>query len=261
MSEVNKPENNTDLKCLLDPDQYKVKVNDTVAPVGSYPWAMIQVYLGKKVSRSNWDSSVEYIRLAGLPDDLPYIEKRKQNDTTHWQPIQEDMLACDWKSLESGSETEPTSDNYMLSFDLKVGIGNFSASDQNWGYLADYELEFGSDHEGPFGTLTSLQNKTEITKLLYFAWNSDSPEINLRVSSGNPPNQESYQKMVELFKKELTVTVSDVAYHLGGSEDVDIFAKGQYEFAGSYNNDDAKKLGALLQQNLNNKLHFNFNWK
>ncbi|REF27182.1 hypothetical protein BDD26_1929 [Xenorhabdus cabanillasii] len=61
MSDVNKLDNK---QCSFDPEQYKAHVtvsykidNDVSAPVGSFPWAMIQVYLGNNVRRNVWDAN------------------------------------------------------------------------------------------------------------------------------------------------------------------------------------------------------------
>ncbi|MDC9591871.1 hypothetical protein PSI23_22020 [Xenorhabdus sp. XENO-10] len=43
MSEINKLDN-AGIKCPFHPDQYKSQ--DAVAPFGSFPWAIAQVYLG-----------------------------------------------------------------------------------------------------------------------------------------------------------------------------------------------------------------------
>ncbi|MGJ0630182.1 Thoeris anti-defense Tad2 family protein [Xenorhabdus bovienii] len=257
MSEINKPENQqADLKCPFNPDQYKIDA--IAAPVGTSPWALIQVYLGHQVHRSDWDAPDEYIHLVpGNGNDIaPSIQKRdKHGMLTSWQPTQEDLMACDWNLLKS--ETKPKPVECMLSFDLEVGTGKFSDSEQNWGYLADDELESGN--EGPFGTLTNFQNKTDITKFSYFVWDDVDQDIFIRVSSDN--NNEGHQKMVALFAKDLTVTAGGIPYHLGSSTDASLSGEGKYEFAGEYQNNDAPKLGDLLKQNVDKTLSFCFNWK
>ncbi|OKP08797.1 hypothetical protein [Xenorhabdus thuongxuanensis] len=158
--------------------------------------------------------------------------------------------------------------NCMLSFDLNIGatppyIGpEMPAKIHLFGYLADMELR----DAWPFGTLTNFQNETDIAQFSYFSWDDDGMSISIRVSSDN--NQAGYQKMVELFNKDLIITVNDTNYNLGRSAD-DIYFQGkqQYEFVGSYNgwwtsdNDDIRNLGFLLKENINNTLHFCFNWK
>ncbi|CBJ81112.1 hypothetical protein XBJ1_1986 [Xenorhabdus bovienii SS-2004] len=61
MSKINKLDN-IGKKCSFNPDQYKKKIEvDDVAPVGSFPWAVIQVYLNKPVRRSDWNSNIYLI--------------------------------------------------------------------------------------------------------------------------------------------------------------------------------------------------------
>ncbi|MDC9581526.1 DUF2829 domain-containing protein [Xenorhabdus sp. PR6a] len=223
MSEINKPENNTDIQCLLDPEQYKVKVNDTVAPVGSYPWAMIQVYLGKKVSRHHWDSAVEYIRLAGMPDDLPYIEKRKQNGTTNWQPIQDDMLACDWNLLESDDSkpsepSKPKPGNCTLSFDLKPGEPKHENMVNGANTPPAEYLRYGySITPPPFGYLKVISNNTSVANISSFYYQiftdpfkDSAPYFLLSVTFDK--NNKDYPEVKELFKKSVSITVDNVTY-------------------------------------------------
>ncbi|MDE1476484.1 DUF2829 domain-containing protein [Xenorhabdus bovienii] len=250
MSDVNKLDNK---QCPFDPDQYKI---DTLAaPVGTSPWALIQVYLGNKVHRKDWSAPDEYIHLVpGNGNDVaPSIQKRdKHGMLTSWQPTQEDLMACDWNLLKP----DPKPVECMLSFDLKVGTGLYFGTNQ-WGYLADDEFK---PEEGPFGKLTNLQNKTDITKFSLFIFHDFNQFIYVRASSDN--NQYGYQKMVELFKKDLTVTADGVPYHLGSSKDLSDFnGKQPYEFAGGFQTDGAKQLGDLLKQNVGKTLHFCFNWK
>ncbi|MCG3461519.1 DUF2829 domain-containing protein [Xenorhabdus bovienii] len=250
MSEVNKLDNK---QCPFDPDQYKI---DTLAaPAGTSPWALIQVYLGNKVHRKDWSALDEYIHLvSGNGNDAPEIKKRdKHGVMTSWQPTQEDLMACDWELVKS----EPKPEDCMLSFDITVGTGKFNDGEQSWGYLADNEFE--SIGESPFGTLANLQNKTEITKFLYFSLSIEGG-IQIIVSSDN--NQEGYQKMVKLFARSLTVTVNDVLYHLGSAITIaSLNGKGQYRYGCQYDNADAHNLGTLLKQNVGKTLRFFFNWK
>ncbi|WP_338885093.1 MW1434 family type I TA system toxin [Xenorhabdus sp. TH1] len=258
MSDVNKLDST---QCSFDPEQYQYKKTidvevDNVAPDGSFPWALIQVYVGKLVRRNGWDAQVEYIKLLPASTEnntLPQIEVTDKEGTTPWQPIQEDMIACDWKLLESVCP-----EDNMLEFDLEIGVGG---SDLNWGYLADDEFVPTGEH--PFGTLTNLQNKTDIKTFSYFVgWNNDEQLIDVRVSSGN--NQEGYQKMKELFGKDLTVIANGVPYSLGRATEGNLPGQKKYEFVGRYfygNAGNAIKLNTLLKQNVGNTLHFCFHWK
>ncbi len=253
MCEINKPENQqADLKCPFDLDKYQMKI-DNLAPEGSLPWAIIQVYMGKAVARSEWEAPDEYIALkVKSPDSISHIEKHDKYGSSNWQPTPGDLMACDWKVWKPKCP-----EGTMLSFDLKVGTGKYSVSVQMWGYLADNELYPAN----PFGTLTNLKNETDITKFSYFVWDNSNKGIHIRVSSGIPPTLGGYQKMVDLFGKDLTVTVGGVPYYLGSTLDSSIVGKQQYEFFGRYYNTNAQKLGDILQQNVDKTLHFCFNWK
>ncbi|MDC9596189.1 Thoeris anti-defense Tad2 family protein [Xenorhabdus anantnagensis] len=247
MSDVNNLDNK---KCPFDLSKYKS--NDVVAPIGSLPWAIIQVYMGKIVARSEWETPDEYIALTVKnPDSASHIDKHDKYGVSNWQPTSGDLMACDWVLL---SKVKPV--ECMLSFDLEIGVGTSKDISGAWGYLADEEST--SIGLSPFGILTSLKNKTDIKKLSLFIWDDDYGII-LRVSSDK--NQAGHQKMQALFKKDLTVTVSDVLYHLGGISEGQITGEDEYEFAGFYQDNDAKKLGALLKQNVDKTLHFCFNWK
>ncbi|MGJ0637905.1 Thoeris anti-defense Tad2 family protein [Xenorhabdus bovienii] len=252
MSEVNKPENKeSNLKCPFNPDEYKS--DNVVAPVGSFPWAVIQVYLGNKVYRNGWDSPNEYIHLApeSAPDsgedDPPQIVKHdKQGYLASWLPTQEDMMACDWKQLFSQDHT--------LGFDLTLGEGNSGAF---LGYVA---LE--SWFVPGFGTLNVTGNSTDIAKILLFYWNSidyDNPSIILQGISDK--NEDSYQKMKELLKKNLYVTVNNVIYNFGvPTLYPDLIDSKPYKYYITYQNADVQKFGAVMEQTGQTKRLY-FNWR
>ncbi|MDE1484319.1 Thoeris anti-defense Tad2 family protein [Xenorhabdus bovienii] len=202
MSDVNKPENaDTVPKCPFDPEQYKKKVDvevDGVAPVGSLPWALIQVYLGKTINRSNWDTPNEYIQLTAKSDggEPIHIEKHDKHGIPEtWEPTPEDLMACDWELLPKVTPVE-----CMLSFDLEVGTGTWGHLEAMWGYLADNEL----NPTNPFGTLTNLKNTTDITNFSYFVqWDSANSDRGIYIRVSSSINQAGYQKMVALFAKNL----------------------------------------------------------
>ncbi|MDX7989246.1 DUF2829 domain-containing protein [Xenorhabdus sp. 12] len=234
MSEVNKLD---DKQCPFDPDQYKVKINDTVAPFSSYPWAMIQVYLGKKVYRNNWNFPVEYVRLAGLPDNDPYIEKYTPNNPIHWQPTQEDMLACDWNLMDC-----------MLSFELTSGSGTYNNPSLPhepvaWGYIRN--IDWGHH----FGELNKEKNNvTDIEKIWCFLLNNGVIFFDVRTK----PNKENRQNVIDLFQSnDLWITIDNIKYNLGKSTPTlypNTSNNENYDFEFKYQNQDAKKIGILLQQ-------------
>ncbi|CDH24976.1 Thoeris anti-defense Tad2 family protein [Xenorhabdus bovienii] len=259
MSDVN----NLDLKCPFNPDQYNIGDDNITVPAGTSAWALSLVYLGKQVHRSGWNAPIEHMRLAykseegSANDGTAYIEKSdKDGYWSRWQPTQEDLLACDWMSLKS--ELKP--DNSVLEFDLSVGSGIFDNYDKEWGYLANSAFE-SIGRMNAFGSLAITYNKTNITKISLFIWDSsEGGQILINASSSN--NQDGYQMMKTLFNKDLTLTVNDAPYHLGSAaETTNLDGRGTYEYGCSYTNTDAQKLGTLLQQNVGNTLHFRFNWK
>ncbi|MDE9484153.1 DUF2829 domain-containing protein [Xenorhabdus bovienii] len=252
MSDVNKPEKTSaNQNCFINPDQYKN--HDAVAPVGSYPWAIIQLYLGNLMYRNDWDYPNEYIGLVPksekIEDDkLDYlIKKRKHNSFDIWQPTQEDMMACDWGQID-----------YMLSFDLEIEESTYEGG-QDWGYLADDEFE--GLNERTFGTLTRIQNKTDIEKISLFYWEervNNTKGLWWKVSSEN--SKEGYQKMIELFNKNLSITVDGITYNLGNTSPHALKNKGEYEYAGAYFNAEAQELSAILKQAGQTK-RFYCNWR
>ncbi|CDG21614.1 conserved protein of unknown function [Xenorhabdus poinarii G6] len=261
MSDVNKLDNK---QFLFDPEQYRKNIAiDNIAPAGSFPWAIIKVYSGGQVYRKDWSASGEYIYLvAGDGNDIaPEVKMRdKHGILISWQPAQDDMMAHDWTLLKSVPKTdngEPKIDNGMLSFDLTIGTGKFDDGRQNWGYLADEE--WTSIGEYSFGDLTNFQNKTDIKEFSLFVWWANHPELDIRVSSDK--TQDGYQKMKELFGKNLTVTSNGVSYFLGQATEGNKTGQKPYEFVGMYTNTDSKQLGALLKQNVGKTVHFCFNWK
>ncbi|PHM56711.1 DUF2829 domain-containing protein [Xenorhabdus sp. KK7.4] len=262
MSDVNKLDST---QCPFDPEQYKVKktkaVNvefevDGVPPVGTFPWAIIQVYLGHWVRRDGWSPSSEYIKLIpsstsndgkNIPPQIGIVEKN--SELTSWQPTQDDMMACDWELVKA--EIKPICpEDTMLSFDLKVGTSQYlyvQQQAQDWGYLTE-GVDKG-ENESTFGTLTNLQSTIGIGNILSFTL-TENPIgtfyiIALQVDTQNQPN---------LGGKTLEVVVNGSTYNLGAyaSNATNVFL---------YMSDGAKQLGDLLKQNVGKTLHFCFNWK
>ncbi|WP_083600886.1 Thoeris anti-defense Tad2 family protein [Xenorhabdus thuongxuanensis] len=219
-------------QCPFNPDQYQNK--DVVVPFGSFPWAIVQVYLGKKVYRSNWNFPVEYIRLAGVPDDSPYIEKYNSGNSTHWQSTQEDMLACDWDLMDC-----------MLSFDLTSGTETSSHfGNVGWGYISDKLV--GWPHTMGALNITS-NNEIDITEISSFSWGEISNTF--YINSSTKQDKGSYQKVGFLFQnKELRVVVNNESYNLGKAQLGHHEGDGPYDYEFSYQNAEAQRLGVLLQQ-------------
>ncbi|MCC8367991.1 DUF2829 domain-containing protein [Xenorhabdus sp. PB61.4] len=249
MSDVNKLD---DKQCPFDPDQYKAHVkvsytidNDIAAPVGSLPWALIQVYLGKVVGRSQWGVN-EYIRLSAKNDSKTpvHIEKHDQQSFPYdWEPTPEDLMACDWELVK----IKPKPVECMLSFDLEVATDTYNnGQSQDWGYLTQgANIGLG---ESLFGTLTNLQNTIGIGNILQFTLTEypigSFESIELQVDT---------QNQADLASKNLEVTVNGSTYNLGpGSNSTTDFY---------YTSDGAKQLGDLLKQNVGKTLSFCFRWK
>ncbi|MBD1229695.1 DUF2829 domain-containing protein, partial [Xenorhabdus griffiniae] len=110
MSDVIKPE----CECPFDPKQYQCDC--FIAPVGSFSWALIQLKLRKRVTRSVWGDKGMYLaitpRVSNLIveegsayavdgvavgtqyDYLTHIDLRNEHGNfVPWQPTQEDMMA------------------------------------------------------------------------------------------------------------------------------------------------------------------------
>ncbi|CDG21696.1 conserved protein of unknown function [Xenorhabdus poinarii G6] len=240
MSDVNKLDNK---QCPFDLSKYKS--NDVVAPVGSVPWAIIQVYEGKAVGRTEWNSLAEYIHLSTKNDGSApiYIEKHNKDGISEaWEPTPEDLMACDWALVKI--EVKPA--DCMLSFDLKVGTSQYDDG-QDWGYLTkDGHL---STDQSTFGTLTNLQSTIGIGNILTFYSEGTHDGvfglIELQVDTQNQP---------DLWNKNLEVVVKGSTYNLGSSS-----SHSTTDF--EYTSDGAKQLGDLLTQNVDKTLYFCFNWK
>ncbi|PHM60522.1 hypothetical protein Xsto_03931 [Xenorhabdus stockiae] len=254
MSDVNKLD---DKQCPFDPEQYKAHVkvsytidNDIAAPVGSLPWALIQVYLGKVVGRSKWGVN-EYIRLSAKNDSKTpaHIEKHDQQSFPYdWEPTPEDLMACDWELVKIKPKPKPV--ECMLSFDLMIGTGQFNdGGGQDWGYLTKGGYLGGG--VSTFGTLTNLQSTIGIGNILEFML-SESPIgtfdfIQLQVDTQNQSGLEN---------KALEVVVNGSTYNL-------VASKNSLTTDFLYYSDGAKQLGDFLKQNVGNTtpIHFCFNWK
>ncbi|PHM68681.1 MW1434 family type I TA system toxin [Xenorhabdus sp. KJ12.1] len=235
MSDVNRLDDSN--KCSFTPDQFNTKV-DNVAPVGSFPWAMIQVYLGSNVRRNVWDTNTYiYGNKIGTSDQA--INQANKEGVFAWNPEQQDMLACDW-GLKLNSVC-------MLSFDLEIGTSKYdNRKSQDWGYLTKGG-HLASD-ESTFGTLTNLQNTLGIGSILTFYYEEDPigtfVAIALQVDTQNQP---------DLGSKALEVTANGSTYNLspGSNSTTDLY----------YTSDGAKQLGDLLKKNVGNTLSFCFRWK
>nr|WP_319931837.1 DUF2829 domain-containing protein [Xenorhabdus sp. 12] len=258
--------------------------------MGSFSWALIQLKLRKRVTRSTWvncqGNNEKYLAITPRVNDL-VVEKdsayavdgvavgTKYDYLTHidlrnehgnfvpWQPTQEDMMACDWQFFEEKVKLEPTPDlgENMMVFDLTLGaeLTKNDGSSTTWGYSGK-ETEIMIPH----GNLKVIQNKTNIKEIKIFYWieyNNNVPIFIWNVLSD--PDKESNQRVDELFKnKSLYITVDGVTYNLGKrspTKKPDTNVK--YECINWYeHNAEAKKLSAILKQTSQTK-RFYCNWR
>ncbi|WP_047682512.1 MULTISPECIES: MW1434 family type I TA system toxin [Xenorhabdus] len=268
MSEINKPEDKkTNLNCPFKPEQYQIGKDSITVPAGTFAWASSHVYLGKQVYRSGWNAPKEHMRLAhkseagSAGDGAAYIEKSdNEGYWAHWQPTQEDLMACDWNLLKSESKPEPKPVDCMLEFDLKVGVGT-------WGFG---RTPLGGAGTGkvvgvaPFGELNMKSNNLDILNILAFCstygygWG-----IMFFLGITTRQDKESYQKVRKLFQNnDLWVTVDSKHYNLGHPSERDTNSLPLYDYLFAYSiSDDAEKLSEVIKQHENKTMHVCLNWK
>ncbi|PHM46014.1 hypothetical protein Xmau_00407 [Xenorhabdus mauleonii] len=247
MSEVNKPENKNPANlCQIDPKQYQIDA--ATAPVGSFPWAMIQVYKGKNLRRKDWDSPDQYLRLisskeveAGTEQN-DYIEAHdKHGHWKPWIPNVEDMVECDWEVVK----VKPKIEDYRLSFDLKIGTAR-RQDWEHWGYMNFGDI---NPDKPPFGVLTNLRSNIDVGKILSFRFCKQDGDrrgfILLQIDTPNYP---------ELGYNSCNVTVDGSIYGI-------FISNWQNKSGFNYPADGANRLGDLIKQNVDKTLHFSLKWK
>ncbi|MBD2795129.1 DUF2829 domain-containing protein [Xenorhabdus sp. 18] len=264
MSEVMKTEkNNPEHECQMNLEDYQVE--QTVAPTGSFWWALIQLKLGKNMRRRDW-ADKEQLQFVprrtdtdGQGDYLSHIDKRnKHGNWAPWQAAQEDLLACDWVFEET---TKPKADDGMLVFDLTLGMCTSTASygyPHYYGYCANrYYGSLVLPEE--FGTLAVIQNKTEIENTFNFMWGENNkssqyaPSLYWNIKcTPQVGGSGGADKVSQLFKKVLHITVDGVVYVLGTPETV-VRENNGYRFDYYYRDSDkhradAEKFSALLKR-------------
>ncbi|MBE8597906.1 DUF2829 domain-containing protein [Xenorhabdus sp. BG5] len=161
MSEFIKPEH----ECPFDPKQYQCDC--FIAPVGSFSWALIQLKLRKRVTRSAWKNcqgnnemyltitprvndltvekdsayAVDGVAVSTKYDYLTHIDLRNEHGNfVPWQPTQEDMMACDWRFVENNikPEIEPFPES-ALRMKGKLTLGRHQDSEFNYLEYIGYE--------------------------------------------------------------------------------------------------------------------------
>ncbi|MEQ1974490.1 DUF2829 domain-containing protein [Xenorhabdus sp. SGI240] len=223
MSETIKTGNqNPEHECPFDPNNYKGE--QIVAPEGSFYWALIQLKLGKKVHRSDW-ADKEQLNFVprrtdteGKFDYLSHIDKsNKYGNWAPWQPMQEDLMACDWALMQDAIKPEPGLESGNLVFDLKLDIIISSwGAQRTWGYRG--EKGGPAYNNSLFGSLNMIRNNTDIKTVTAF-YVSDIADIYQKFQYihfhffSEKMNDLRYDS--EIKEKTLQVSVDNVTYNLG----------------------------------------------
>ncbi|MBD2798172.1 DUF2829 domain-containing protein [Xenorhabdus sp. 18] len=259
MSELIKPEH----ECPFDPKQYQCDC--FIAPVGSFSWALIQLKLRKRVTRSVWvncqgnnemylaitprvndltvekDSvyAVDGVAVGTKYDYLTHIDMRNEHGNfVPWQPTQEDMMACDWQFFEDRVKPEPKPDTksefskYKLSFDIKSKVASLSGTGL-WG-------------AEPTNIENNLTTNGRPYNIYWFGSNygtsaSNQIELQFKAEVGLSA------KVPDLSNKTLIITVDDKKYNLGVLTKVSSNST-NHEVRIHYRNGDTVEFGKLLEQ-------------
>ncbi|MDC9614089.1 DUF2829 domain-containing protein [Xenorhabdus khoisanae] len=220
MSETIKTGNqNPENECPFDPNNYKGE--QIIAPEGSFYWALIQLKLGKKVRRSDW-ADKEQLNFVprrtdteGKFDYLSHIDKsNKHGNWAPWQPMQEDLMACDWALIQEAITPE---ERENLVFDIKLDMFKSSLSGQGtWGYIG----EKGGPLYDPslLGSLNMIRNNTDIKTVTAF-YVRDKVRYDETIKHFRfhflPEIKHDWQYGRVIEAKTLQVTVDNVTYNLG----------------------------------------------
>ncbi|MDX7987845.1 DUF2829 domain-containing protein [Xenorhabdus sp. 12] len=287
MSEVNKPEKQNKkmgFECQINPDDYKVKAkvelsNDITAPVGSFPWAIIQVYLGKKMRCKDWSYPEKYIYLntQKADDDKAeqvYLQVHDRHDHSRdWLPDQDDMVACDWE--EAKVKLKPVCpEDSMYVFDLTIEYA--SSKDtlgglmEMWGYVDETDAIKWNPNHHAVGAINIVSNNAEIVQTDSFYWvetpNTSGSWNMLKWNVSTPHNKESYEKIKNLFNnKNLYITVDSITYYLGKPY-VPTYSEDVYKCFTSYAlgipySSEAGKLREILKQQIGKTKRFCVTWR
>ncbi|WP_446470806.1 DUF7823 domain-containing protein [Xenorhabdus stockiae] len=153
----------------------------------------------------------------------------------------------------------------MFVVDITLGIGIDRPSITHWGYCSEEASENEMlDTMPAVGALTVVKNKTDITRADIFYWieypnNVDTPKLIWNLYSHK--DNDSYNRLVTLFEKNLYITVDGVTYALGkrvGS----IHNNPEKHRVNNWYKDsaDVQKLSYILKQTgVTKRLHIN--WK
>lgn len=269
MSDVIKPEN----ECPFDPKHYQCDC--FIAPVGSFSWALIQLKLRKRVTRSAWKNcqgnnemylaitprvneltvekdsayAVDGVAVGIQYDYLTHIDLRNEHGNfVPWQPTQEDMMACDWGFVEEKKEepvkpeTKPEPE-YMLVLDVIPEKTTLGTNITEWG-----------DHTNK--ALVTIENnivKGKDVSVVEWVEDTNEPsEGTFRINMTQLSVNKNF--LTSVTDKKLTVKIDEVEYHLGSRTEESAY------YAPHYKGSDAEKIGELLKQQLGRKLRLHLNW-
>ncbi|MDR0217294.1 MAG: hypothetical protein LBI71_00155 [Enterobacteriaceae bacterium] len=250
------------LVCPYDPNLYTGNQGD-IAPVGSAPWALMQVFLGKGARLKTWDEG-EYIV---VPDRLSAVDTqsviKKFNSSgkfTEWSDI-DDLLLCNWELYSPN-----------LSFNLTSGhsryhdLHNLNENDlmYDWGYLS--YLGAATVNKNSCGSLDIIEDNISsfapLVSMFYFE-SADNTETSLStdgiVSFSIRVFPAYMQEAVALLKKNFYVSVDGVRYDLGVATPIegDPFYP---EATVNYSGGDAQKLSAILKKQTGIPKTYWLNW-
>ncbi|PHM38197.1 hypothetical protein Xmau_03584 [Xenorhabdus mauleonii] len=269
MSEFIKPEH----ECPFDPKQYQCDC--FIAPVGSFSWALIQLKLRKRVTRSVWvncqGNNEKYLAITPRVNDLT-VEKdsayavdgvvvgTKYDYLTHidlrnehgnfvpWQPTQEDMMACDWQFFgeKVKPEPEPTPDpepetpktlKYNVVFDATPKGHSEPVLDKLWSLEKD---------------LVVIENNIAAPYLIYWF----GPKY--FGSAANTISIQFRKQVPELSNKTLIITVDGKKYNLGTVTEQNTNST-KVEAHLRYEKGDTAEFGKLLER-VGKKYRFHCEW-
>ncbi|MDC9593726.1 DUF7823 domain-containing protein [Xenorhabdus sp. IM139775] len=117
-----------------------------------------------------------------------------------------------------------------------------------WGY------ESGNNARVAYGNYRSIKDNTLIDSTKAFYWEEHDKDDSFSTLfywylSVNTNVEGNYQKVKSLFEtKNLHITVDGITYNLGTPTTIGTIFQESYEYAASYHNDEAKKLGDILMQ-------------
>ncbi|MDR0217290.1 MAG: DUF2829 domain-containing protein [Enterobacteriaceae bacterium] len=217
-------------QCPFNSNQYILNIDEIIAPVGSFPWAIIQLYMDKLVRRSKWEPHI-YVRpiydYDGPGNVISFQLVKPDGNVLFWTPDHEDMGAHDWEF------------EYRLSFTLTVGHNNGQWG--SWGSIGKFTNVQSSFH---IERIDSLSIKPEDSK-------NTTIWLNMFI------NVIDYHKIQNaLAYKNLGAIVNNKVYSLSAKQTTIICNVGSFIYEGL----DTQKFGDLIIQNDGKTLDIIFSW-